>query len=157
MKFIHPAFFYHLMFKVTRPDIQHLISETEKNVLAWNGLHSRVHPMGGRAFFFHHAEIGHIHWNGNLDIIIGRQLTSELLKLKKIQQHRFVPESAITYPVHKRADISFALSLLRFSYLRILKNRSGSTPEWEMYMENEEVKLPGELRKIMAYFKSPHP
>jgi hypothetical protein len=152
MKFVHPAFFYHLMFKVTRPRIQHLVSETEKNVLTLHGLHSKMHPMGGRAFFFHHAEVGHIHWNGNLDIIFGRQLTSELLKLDKIQQHRFVPESAITFPVHKRGDIAFALSLLRFSYLRILRNRSGSTSEWEMYMEREEGKLPGELRKIVAHF-----
>jgi len=148
---MHPAFFYHLLFRITRPAIQKLIGRIEDQVTTWHGLGSFPHPMGGKAFFFHETEIGHIHWNGNLDIVFGRQLTSELLTLDRIQRHRFVPERAITFPVLKEEDIFFATSLLRFSYLLRLRNTYDDILMMETYMDKEVVKLPGDLKKILSY------
>lgn len=128
-----------------------MIGRIEDQVTTWHGLGSFPHPMGGKAFFFHETEIGHVHWNGNLDIVFGRQLTSELLTLDRIQQHRFVPDRAITFPVLKDEDIFLAISLLRFSYLLRLRNTYDDVLMMETYLEKEVVKLPGDLKKILAY------
>lgn len=148
---MHPAFYYHLFFRITRPAIQKLIGRIEDQVTTWHGLGAFPHPMGGKAFFFHETEIGHIHWNGHLDIVFGRELTSELLTLDRIQQHRFVPDRAITFPILKEQDIFFAISLLRFSYLLKLRHTYDDVLMMETYMDNEMVKLPGDLKRILAY------
>ena len=149
MKFIHPAFFYHLVFKVSKPEIQKLISEIENTITEWPGLHTAVHEMGGIVFLHDQTEIGHIHWNGNLDIVFGEHLTSQLMKLRKIKHHNFLPESAITFPLVNRDDIPFAMSLLQFSYLRLLKRNSDDALMIEAYVENEIIKLPEELKMIL--------
>jgi len=128
-----------------------LIGRIEEQVTAWHGLGAFPHPMGGKAFFFHETEIGHVHWNGNLDIVFGRGRTTELLTLDRIQRHRFVPERAITFRVLKDEDVFFAISLLRFSYLLQLRNTYDDLLMMEAYMDKEMVKLPGNLRKILAY------
>jgi len=146
----HPAFFYHLLFRITRPVVQKWIGQIEDQVMTWHGLGSFPHPMGGKAFFFQQTEIGHIHWNGNLDIVVGHPLTSELLTLDGIQPHRFVPGRAITFPVRKAENIFLAISLLRFSYLLQWRNTYDDILMMERYMEREMVKLPGDLKRILA-------
>src|SRR5436190_692347 len=113
MKFMHPAFFYHLAFKVSKPAIQKLINEIESNITKWPGLHTAVHEMGGVVFLYNQTEIGHIHWNGNVDIVFGKHLTSQLVKLKKVRHHNFLPERATTFPLVNRDDVPFAISLLQ--------------------------------------------
>lgn len=74
-----------------------------------------IHNMGGKEFRLAKKEIGHMHWNGDLDILFGKQLTDELLKLNLVQQHKYVPGAAIAYPVLREQNIPFAVFLLRFS------------------------------------------
>ncbi|HTJ48264.1 MAG TPA: luciferase family protein [Cyclobacteriaceae bacterium] len=149
MKFIHPAFFYHLIFKVSKPEIQKLIGEIENTIVEWPGLYTAIHEMGGVVFLYDQTEIGHIHWNGNLDIVFGKHLTSQLLRLGKIKHHNFLPESAITFQVVNREDIPFAISLLQFSYLRLLRKIGDNALMIEAYIENEIIKLPEELKMIL--------
>ena len=146
---MHPAFYYHLFFRITRPAIQKLIGRIEDQVTTWHGLGAFPHPMGGKAFFFHETEIGHIHWNGNLDIVFGKHLTSQLVRLGNIKHHNFLPGSAITFPVVNREDIPFAISLLQFSYLRLLRKIGDNVLMIEAYIENEIIKLPEELKMIL--------
>jgi hypothetical protein len=148
---MHPAFYYHLFFRIARPMIQRRIGRVEEQVTTWHGLGSFPHPMGGKAFFFHEGEIGHIHWNGNLDIVLGRELTSKLLTLDRLQRHQFLPDRAITFPMLKDEDVSVAISLLRFSYVLRLRNAYDDMLIMENYIDQETVKLPGDLKKILAY------
>jgi hypothetical protein len=138
-------FLYQLQFKFLKPNTQKLIKQLELEVLEWNGVTSGVHPMGGIEFSFRGKEIGHIHWNGDLDIVFGKKKTTELLKTGKVCQHRFVPTSAITFPLVKRGDAKYGLALLRFSYLRILKSKV-QDPGIEAFVERELVTLPVELQ-----------
>jgi hypothetical protein len=114
---VHPAYFYFLPFKVTRPHIQKIIAVIEAKVLTWNGIRSGDHRMGAREFLFGHREIGHIHWNGDLDIVFGKQITESILKRKPLQRHAYLPGVAITLKIRSDNDISFAVSLLRYAYL----------------------------------------
>lgn len=150
MKIPHPAYFYNLYFKTTKPRLQELISRLKHDILKWNGITSGVHPMGGVAFKLDRKEIGHIHWNGNLDIMFGKTLTEKLLKIEGIQQHRFVPEVAVTFPVSQPEDLIFADALLRFSYILKLKKSKSSIPEMEDFITYEVNKLPNTLRQLVS-------
>ena len=124
MNFPHPAYFYFLPFKITKPRIQKIIARIEREVTNWNGVVPGNHAMGAREFLFDAKEIGHIHWNGDLDIVFGRQVTEELLRKEHVQRHKYVTDIAITYKIVSDGDILFALSLLRLSYLLKIKSSS---------------------------------
>jgi hypothetical protein len=128
MKFPHPYFFYQLSFKLRQPFTQRLIAKIAKTIKTWNGVTIGIHRMGAKEFLFQKKEFGHIHWNGDLDILFGKPLTAELLKLNLVQRHKFVPEIAVTYSLKNRDSIPFAISLLRFSYLVHLKKQSAENP-----------------------------
>ncbi|MDB5087526.1 MAG: hypothetical protein JWR09_1520 [Mucilaginibacter sp.] len=121
MKFPHPYFFYQLSFKLRQPSTQRLITKVAKTVKTWNGVTKGIHRMGAKEFLIQKKEFGHIHWNGDLDILFGKPLTVELVKLNLVQRHKFVPEIAITYPLTGPDSIFLAITLLRFSYLLQLK------------------------------------
>ena len=144
MKFSHPYFFYQLSFKLGQPSIQRLIAKIAKTVKTWNGVTTGIHRMGAKKFLFQKKEFGHIHWNGDLDIQFGKPLTAELLKQGLVRQHKFVPEITITYPLTGQESISFAISLLRFSYL--LKLKQSATAKPKVYS-----KVQKELESILFY------
>jgi hypothetical protein len=98
-----------------------LITKVAKTVKTWNGVTTGIHRMGAKEFLIQKKEFGHIHWNGDLDILFGKPLTVELVKLNLVQRHKFVPEIAITYPLTGPDSIFLAITLLRFSYLLQLK------------------------------------
>jgi hypothetical protein len=123
MNIVHPAYLYFLPFKITRPHIQKIIADIEAKVLTWRGVRSGEHRMGAREFLYGNKEIGHIHWNGDLDIVFGKQITEKLLKRRRVRNHTYVPGVAITFKIAGDGDILFALSLLRYSYL--LKRKTG--------------------------------
>jgi hypothetical protein len=106
-----------LPFRITKPGVQKIIAEIEATVLAWKGVRSANHRMGAREFLVGHKEIGHIHWNGDLDIVFGEQITQRLLKRKGVLKHTFVPDIAITFKITGDGDVLFAMALLRYSYL----------------------------------------
>ena len=117
MKVLHPYFFYQLKFIMTKANTQKLITQVKEKVLLWDEVSTGIHTMGGVEFLFREKEIGHIHWNGDLDIKFGKRLTEELLIQSIVQQHKFVPSVAITYPLLSNENIPFAFLLLRLSYL----------------------------------------
>lgn len=149
MKLSNVIFVYHYLFKITNPHIQNLVQELERVALTWTGVSSRNHPMGGKAFTLHGREIGHIHWTGDLDIILGRQLTTQLVRLALARPHKIVSEVAITFPLQNTEHLPTAVSLLRFSYLRILTKLADTDLELKMYVERESATLPTELKQLL--------
>ena len=149
MTFSKVIFVYHFLFKITNPHIQKLVQELERIVLAWTGVSSGIHPMGGKAFTLYGREIGHIHWNGDLDIIFGRQLTAELMRLGLARAHKIVSEVAITFSLQNTEHLPIAVSLLRFSYLRILTRLADTDLELKTYVERESATLPTELKQLL--------
>lgn len=84
------------------------------------------HAMGGREFRYKGKEIGHIHWNGDLDILFTKAIRDELLRQNRVNVHKWIPESGwITYPVKGIANMSDAMELLQLSYLLKKKKLTG--------------------------------
>ena len=122
-------------------NIQKRITQIENTILSWDDVTTGSHDMGGREFLFGKEEIGHMHWNGELDIGFGKQVTEELRKHNLGQRHKYAPGTAITYPVLVEENIPFAVSLLRFSYLLHLKKKSANNPQTMNEIENELDKI----------------
>jgi uncharacterized protein YqgQ len=141
MKFPHPAFFYHIQFFVMKPHTQKLISQIEERILEWNNTHSGIHSMGGKGLYFEEKEFGHIHWNGDVDIVFGKELTTELLKQNLVQRHKYVPGVAITFHLNNVADVQSAISLLRLAYLKTVKKESSRNDKIN-FLESEVHELP---------------
>lgn len=146
----HPVYYYQSIFRLTKPRVQGWIDEIERIVLKWPGVTSEIHAMGGIGFRFHRNEIGHIHWNGDVDIVFGRELTEKLLRSGKVQHHRFVPSAAVTFSLKGEEDIGFAVTLLRFSQLRIILRKKAGDDAATSYLESELKNIPSELRSLLG-------
>ena len=135
-------------FKMASPKIT---TEVENAILQWNETDVENSDFGARVFLFRRKEFGHIHQNGDLDIVFGKQMTAELLQHKFVKQHLYVPSVGITYSVSSEDKLSFAVSLLRFSYLIHSINANKNDTVSQVIFENEMAKLPESLSSI--YFK----
>lgn len=106
-----------------------------------------------KRILFRGKEIGHIHSNGELDISFGNKLTKMLLSQNLVQQHLYVPETSITYKVSSEEQIPFAISLLRFSYILVLKKFCENDKQSITIFETELIKLPKSLSSIYLNIK----
>ena len=80
--------------------------------------------MGGREFLLNGKEIGHIHYNGVLDILFNKKIKDELLKDNLVQEHRWVPNSGwATFYLNNESDLSKAEDLVRLSLAFHLKRK----------------------------------
>lgn len=95
-----------------------LIQQIEIAITAEEGVIAMPHPrFGGRQFDWNEKEIGHIHWNGDLDILFKKEIHDVLIEEAQAFEHKWVPGAGwITFPVLKEDDIKHALTLLQFSY-----------------------------------------
>jgi hypothetical protein len=101
---------------------QNLIDKIEQSLLTWLSVSATEHNRGGREFKWKDKEIGHIHWNGDLDILFSKKIRDALLADKKVQIHKWVPDSGwTTLVVNDESDIASALQLLKLSYLQKTK------------------------------------
>jgi Family of unknown function (DUF5519) len=92
------------------------IDAIEMEVSSWPNVSLQLHRFGGVQFNFDNKEIGHIHGNGTLDILLNRKTKSELLVEGRIKNHHTFKNSGwITFPIQTSEDAEFALHLLKFS------------------------------------------
>jgi len=112
----HPAFLLNLPFLIAMPNTQKLIKEIKTEVLKWDNTSAGVHKMGGIGFYYNEREFAHIHWNGDLDIIFGSKLTSELLKNNHAQFHKYVPTIAVTFKLKNISETPSAIFLLSLTW-----------------------------------------
>lgn len=125
-----------------------MMTEIENEILKWDETNIGKGDFGASAFLYRGKEFGHIHKDGTLDIVFGKQLTVELLQQKLVQKHLYVPNAAITYSVSNEEKIPFAISLLRFSYLiHFIKANKNDTIAKRIF-ESEMAKLPVSLSSI---------
>jgi hypothetical protein len=75
------------------------------------------HNMGGREFVWQEKEIGHIHWNGDLDILFSKKIRDVLIAHQLVEVHKWVPDSGwTTFKVKNEKDLEQAFDLLQLSY-----------------------------------------
>lgn len=74
--------------------------------------------MEGREFLWNGNEIGHIHPDGDLDILFNKKIRDVLIKHHLVDIHKWVPDSGwTTFYVNREKDLERAKNLLTLSYL----------------------------------------
>lgn len=107
--------------------MQEIIADIEHTLLHWDKVRATAGDFGARAFLIRKKEFGHIHPNGDLDIMFGPSITTELLRTGLVQRHEYVPASGVTYRIRRKEHIPFALALLGFSY-RLTASKAAGLP-----------------------------
>jgi Family of unknown function (DUF5519) len=128
--------------------VHSLIQQIEQNVLLFNGVIAIPHPrFGGRQFEWNDKEIGHIHWNGDLDILFKKEIHNVLVEEAQGFEHKWVPGAGwITFPVLKKEDINHALTLLQFSYYQ---KRKRAEREKDFSTAIEALELSSKIKALI--------
>jgi luciferase-like monooxygenase len=101
-----------------RREVLHHIDEIERTVLSWNGTSLKMHRYGGVQFDVNKKEIGHIHSNGLLDILLKREIKEQLIREGKVEDHHVFARSGwISFYIKTEKDRDYAIELLEYSYL----------------------------------------
>ena len=129
-----------------------LAKKLEAEVSAWPNVSVAPHRFAAKEFRFQKAEIGHVHFWGDVDIPFPRAVRDVLLAEGRAQRHRWLPESGwVTFPLRNHADVERAIWLMRLSYLRYALKGSADA-ERMLCDESERLQLSPELKKLMSQF-----
>ena len=129
-----------------------LARKLEAEVAAWPGVSVGPHRFVAREFRYRKAEIGHVHFWGDVDIPFPRAVHDLLLAEGRVQPHRWLPNSGwITYHIRRLEDLETATWLLRLSFLRYAL-KDASKPESTLREEAERLKLSPALAARVEQF-----
>lgn len=128
----------------------------EEQVAAWPHVSVAQHRFGGREFRFNKAEIGHVHFWGDVDIPYPRAIRDALLADQLAQPHRWLPNSGwITFRMSSAADLAHSLRLMRLSWLRYAL-KSSPDPTLTLREESQQLHLGPTLASLLAQFLPAH-
>jgi len=106
----------------TQPVLLDWMDEIEAEVLRWDRTTSVIHKYGGTQFNYNGREIGHIHSNGLLDMLLSRSAKAELMRDGRISDHHtFRNTGWVSFYIRTVEDKDYALGLLRKGYVRLVK------------------------------------
>jgi hypothetical protein len=146
--FLHP----HRPFRYPTGQMASQTKLLEEKVAAWPQVTVAPHRFGGREFRFHKAEIGHVHFWGDVDIPFPHAIHDLLLEERLAQRHRWLPDSGwITYRMTGSDGLGHALWLLRLSYLRYAL-KAAPDPTRTLQEEAERLRLNERLVALLTQF-----
>ena len=126
-----------------------------EEIANWPQVSVAPHRFGGHEFRFQRAEIGHVHFWGDVDIPFPRAIHDILIEDGFAQQHLWLPDSGwITYRMSNSDGQSHALCLLRLSYLRYALKTSPD-PVDVLNREADRMKLSEKLTSLLGRFIPP--
>jgi len=103
-----------------KPALLDWMDEIEAAVLKWPNTHATTHKYGGLQLNYIKTEIGHIHGNGLLDMLLSRKIKEQLMADGRIEDHHtFKNTGWISFYIHNKDDAGYALALLRLGYERL--------------------------------------
>ena len=124
----------------------------EAEVSAWPSVEVHPHRFVGREFRFGHAEVGHVHRGGIVDIPFPRSIPDAFLAEGLAEEHHWVPNSGwITFHVRSEADLKHALWLMGLSYLRYALKIS-TDPQRLLEQETVRLRLSPQIRSLLDAF-----
>jgi hypothetical protein len=132
----------------------HALKKLEDIVGSWAQI--SVHPhrceFGGREFRLAHAEVGHVHEGGIVDIPFPRSIRDALLAEGLAEEHHWVPNSGwITFRVRSEKDLQHAVWLMRLSYFRYVL-KTAADPQ-ELFAEvSRELGLTAPFSSLLEQF-----
>ncbi len=113
---------------VTQPELLDWMDEIENEVLRWEGVTKSIHKYGGVQFNYHRKEIGHIHGNGLLDMLLSRKLKQELMGEGMVLDHHVFKQTGwISFNITTKTDAQYALRLLRMGH-HLKQQRTSLSP-----------------------------
>ena len=129
------------------------ITERLKEELSsWPGISVHPHRFAAREYRFGRAEVGHVHFWGDVDIPFPRPVHDFLLERNLAEQHRWVPDSGwTTFHIRGETDVEHAIWLMRLSYLRYAL-KSAVQPAQLLATEAERLHLSSQLVAILTRF-----
>lgn len=103
-----------LWIRVTNKALMNSLDRVESTVAEWEGVSIALHRYGGRQFNYLHHEIGHMHSNGVVDILFGRQTKRNLILLGQVEDHHTFPDSGwVSITIRDDESEQRAMTLLR--------------------------------------------
>jgi hypothetical protein len=121
-------------------------------VSSWPGISVHPHRFAAREYRFGKAEVGHVHFWGDVDIPFPRPVHDFLLERHLAEQHRWVPDSGwTTFRIRGDRDVQHAFWLMRLSYLRYAL-KSATSPSELLEAETERLYLSPDLVAILSRF-----
>lgn len=124
----------------------------EAQVASWPNVSVASHRFGGREFRFQKAEIGHVHFWGDVDIPFPSKIHDILIADGRVQRHRWVPDSGwVTFRMSSADDLDRALWLMRLSYLRYALKNDGD-PHGLLRREAEHMQIDTRIVALLGQF-----
>lgn len=102
---------------LTNPKLLDYMDDIEREVSGWEKVNLGLHKYGGVQFNYNNRELGHIHGNGLLDMLLNLTLKQQLKQDGKILDHHVFKDNGwISFYIKTKADKDYALRLLKLSY-----------------------------------------
>ena len=118
----------------------------EEEVSSWPGFLRTLISSRRGSIASGKAEVGHVHFWGDVDIPFPGPLHDFLLEHNLAQQHRWVPDSGwTTFQIRRGEDVEHAICLMRLSYLRYAL-KSAENPASFLAVECAPLRLKAELK-----------
>lgn len=124
----------------------------KREVSSWPGISVLLHRFAAWEYRFGKAEVGHVHFWGDVDIPFPRPAHDFLLKQNLATQHRWVPNSGwTTFHIRLDGGVEHAIWLMRLSYLRYAL-KSVPDPAQLLETEAERLHLSPDLVSLLSRF-----
>lgn len=94
-------------------------------LLSWPGVTHQPHRFGGIGFLYKGKEIGHLHGDRLVDLLLPKSVRDQAVAAGRAHPHHMYPDSGwVSVYLESDKDISKAVELLRFKYDDLVKKDS---------------------------------
>lgn len=93
-------------------------------LLSWAGVTVQPHRFGGIEFVIEGKEIGHLHGDYLVDLLLPKSERDEWIAAGKAEPHHIYPESGwVSIYLKTEEDVAHAIEILHSKYERMTKGR----------------------------------
>ncbi len=94
-------------------------------LLSWPEVTQQPHRFGGIEFLFIGKEIGHLHGDHLVDLLMPKSFRDQLIVSGRAQPHHMYPDSGwVSVYLTSNGDVTNAIELLRFKYDYLVAKRN---------------------------------
>ena len=103
---------------LSNPKLLDYIDELETEVLSWDNTTSTTHKYGGLQLNYDRKELGHIHSNGLVDMLLSKKVKLQLIQVySRVQDHHSFKNSGwISFYIKDVEEKDFAIELFALAY-----------------------------------------
>ncbi|WP_248927924.1 luciferase family protein [Paenibacillus hamazuiensis] len=95
-------------------------------LLSWPEVKEQPHRFGGIEFQYKGKEIGHLHGDYLLDVLLPKALRDQFVAEGRAEPHHIYPDSGwISFYIRSSEDIAKAAELLRIKYDHMVQKETG--------------------------------